>query len=139
MHDRLTLSVSILDPSLTPEQIEAISPKEQLLTIMDHLKSTGMLSHVIKVGLLVTDLSQFKDLNAEYVKYFGIKPPVRVCVEIPSKEVIAFFHVFKDSATQEFAKVQTNMHVQSISKWAPPNIGPYSQANKIDNIAFLAG
>jgi len=31
------------------------------------------------------------------------------------------------------------MHVQSISHWAPPNIGPYSQINKIENLLFMAG
>ena len=42
----------------------------------------------MKVALLVTDLSQFKPLNAEYVKQFGLRPPVRVCVQVPSDEVI---------------------------------------------------
>ena len=106
---------------------------------MNHLKHSGLIPYVMKVGLLVTDLSQFKPLNAEYVKFFGIKPPARVCVEIPGNEIIAFFIIFKQSPTQDFSKLQSNMHVQSISKWAPPNIGPYSQANKIDNILFLAG
>lgn len=31
------------------------------------------------------------------------------------------------------------MHVQSISHWAPANIGPYSQAVKIGDITHLAG
>ncbi len=31
------------------------------------------------------------------------------------------------------------MHVQSVSTWAPPNIGPYSQLNIIDDTFFLAG
>jgi enamine deaminase RidA (YjgF/YER057c/UK114 family) len=36
-------------------------------------------------------------------------------------------------------KSKTNLHVQSISKWAPANIGPYSQANLINGVIFLAG
>jgi enamine deaminase RidA (YjgF/YER057c/UK114 family) len=31
------------------------------------------------------------------------------------------------------------MHVQSVSTWAPPNIGPYSQMNIVDDTIFLAG
>ena len=31
------------------------------------------------------------------------------------------------------------MHVQSVSFWAPPNVGPYSQINKLDNVLFMAG
>lgn len=32
-----------------------------------------------------------------------------------------------------------NLHVQGFSKWAPANIGPYSQANKCGEAIFLAG
>ena len=34
---------------------------------------------------------------------------------------------------------QENLHVQSVSFWAPPNIGPYSQVNKFKNAFLLAG
>ena len=57
-----------------------MSQKEQLIMIMDHLKKLEAYPYILKVGLLVTDLAEFKDLNAEYVKYFGLKPPVRVCL-----------------------------------------------------------
>ena len=50
----------------------------------------------MKVGLYVNDLSLFAALNAEYVNYFGEKPPVRVCVEIPGNEVIACFVLWND-------------------------------------------
>lgn len=35
--------------------------------------------------------------------------------------------------------LRDTMHVQSISHWAPANIGPYSQAIKIGNVIHLAG
>lgn len=66
-----------------------------MLVIMEHLKTTGVIPYILKVGLFVRDLSTFKQLNAEYVKYFGLKPPVRVCVEIPGNEVIASFVIWK--------------------------------------------
>lgn len=31
------------------------------------------------------------------------------------------------------------MHVQSVSHWAPANIGPYSQAVKVEDLIHLAG
>lgn len=31
------------------------------------------------------------------------------------------------------------MHVQSVSHWAPANIGPYSQAVRVGDIIHLAG
>lgn len=81
---------------------------------------------ILKVGLLVTDLTQFKLLNSEYVKYFGVKPPVRVCVEIPGDEIIMFFIVHQPEDMDSFNQKKKNLHVQSLSFWAPPNIGPYS-------------
>ena len=70
---------------------------------MDHLQTLEIpFDFILKVGLLVTDLSQFKDLNSEYVKYFGVKPPVRVCVEIPGDEIIMFFIVHTPGDLDEF-------------------------------------
>lgn len=31
------------------------------------------------------------------------------------------------------------MHVQSISAWAPPAVGPYAQCNKMHSLMFVAG
>jgi hypothetical protein len=59
-----------------------------MLTIFEHLKKLDVMPFIVKTALLVTDLSQFKPLNAEYVKQFGLRPPVRVCVQVPSDEVI---------------------------------------------------
>ena len=93
----------------------------------------------MKVGLLVSDLTQFKELNAEYVKYFGVKPPVRVCVEIPGDEIIMFFVTHQPEEIDSFNEKKKNLHVQSLSFWAPPNIGPYSQINIVGETIFLAG
>jgi hypothetical protein len=40
--------------------------------ILDHLKSLNVIPFILKVGLLITDLSEFKNLNAEY-KYYIIR------------------------------------------------------------------
>jgi hypothetical protein len=48
--------------------------------IFDHVKKMNIMPFIVKVGLLITDLSEFKSLNGEYVKFFGLKPPSRVCV-----------------------------------------------------------
>jgi len=58
---------------------------------MNHVKSTGLIPYIVKVSLHIIDLGEFKPLNAEYVKFFGIKPPVRVCVQVPGDEVVAYF------------------------------------------------
>lgn len=94
VQQKITLSVSIIDPALTQDEIKAMTQKDQLLMIFDHLKKLNVMPYIVKVGLLVTDLSQFKPLNAEYVKQFGLRPPVRVCIEIPNDEIIGHFTVW---------------------------------------------
>jgi len=64
--------------------------------IFEHAKKMNIMPFIVKVGLLITDLSLFKSLNGEYVKFFGIRPPSRVCVQIPSDEIIAFFIVWNN-------------------------------------------
>ena len=55
-----------------------------------------------------------------YMSNFVINPPIRVCVEAPIKTKVSL------SAIGNKNPIKT-MHVQSISHWAPANIGPYSQ------------
>ena len=62
--------------------------------ILEEAKKRGILPFIMKVGLLVSDMSQFKPLNAEYVKFFGLRPPVRVCVSIPNDEVVLYAQVW---------------------------------------------
>lgn len=84
-----------------------MSQKDQLLVIMEHLKQMNVIPYIVKVSLFVHDLSTFKELNAEYVKYFGLAPPVRVCVEIPGDQVIASFVVWnnKDQGPDTFKAI----------------------------------
>eukprot|EP00351_Strombidinopsis_sp_SopsisLIS2011_P000979 CAMPEP_0116874714 /NCGR_PEP_ID=MMETSP0463-20121206/6250_1 /TAXON_ID=181622 /ORGANISM="Strombidinopsis sp, Strain SopsisLIS2011" /LENGTH=111 /DNA_ID=CAMNT_0004518783 /DNA_START=1056 /DNA_END=1391 /DNA_ORIENTATION=+ len=110
--------------------------------ILDHLQSElqkrGMTlrENAIQVAFYVPDMATFAPLNAIYVTYFGLMPPVRVCVEIPSKEICIQLIACKKDLIKEKRK---NLHVQSISPWAPANIGPYSQANRFDSLMFMAG
>ena len=101
MQQRVTLSASIINPSLTKAQLAEMTQKDQLLMIMEEVKKRGLLPYIIKVGLLVSDLSQFKPLNAEYVKFFGLRPPVRVCVQIPNDEVVMFLLAWNPHGEQD--------------------------------------
>lgn len=68
----------------------------------------------------------FPAVNAIYKTFFGISPPTRACVATPLPlgerlrlEAVAFVGEEKDRKA---------LHVQSLSYWAPANIGPYSQS-----------
>ena len=91
------------------------------------------LQQVVAVTLLVQDMSDFPTVNKAYVSHFGKNPPVRVCVECPVSTKVLLSAVGKQQSTI------STMHVQSISHWAPANIGPYSQATWVDGVLHIAG
>ena len=87
-------------------------------------KEKRKIENLVAVTLLVPKMEKFAKINQVYVSYFGINPPVRVCVE-NSEKLLRLTAIGNDKN-----EVGT-MHVQSISHWAPANIGPYSQATKV--------
>uniref|UniRef100_A0A1A9ZLS4 Diphthine--ammonia ligase n=1 Tax=Glossina pallidipes TaxID=7398 RepID=A0A1A9ZLS4_GLOPL len=96
-------------------------------------------------------------------------PPTRVCVECPlpdechviieaiaykkpqrgRRSTISVNDTDVSSESQQAQNTSINngelpnkrntMHVQSISHWAPANIGPYSQSTKINEITYISG
>jgi len=98
------------------------------------------LTDVVAVTLYVRDMTEFLNMNAQYASIMcRISPPVRVCVEIPLSEytpilmdVVAYKPPSKSSSNSNLSSMSKHtMHVQSISHWAPANIGPYSQAIRV--------
>ena len=60
----------------------------------------------------------------------------RVCIEVPMQESRIFCLeclAVDGKYEKEYPDVPEirNLHVQSVSHWAPANIGPYSQARKV--------
>lgn len=122
---------------------------EDLVRSFDHLMRAiraklsevgGALSKAVIVFFALRDIGNFASVNAIYKSYFGtINPPSRCCIEmvleatealriqvlLPSKE--------KNDAMREI------MHVQSISRWAPSCIGPYSQAALYGQCLYISG
>jgi diphthine-ammonia ligase len=72
----------------------------------------------------------FPVVNAIYASYFGASPPARACVAVDLPPNIRLrleclaFNIARPHERQP-------LHVQSLSYWAPANIGPYSQAIKV--------
>merc|ERR1712179_11172 len=96
------------------------------------------LQQVVKVMMYVDSMQSYVAMNAQYTQYFGLNPPVRVCVgvgrdKLPMgcKLVISVV-----GTTDEERKV---LHVQGWSHWAPANIGPYSQAVVVGKNVLISG
>ncbi|XP_048394258.1 diphthine--ammonia ligase isoform X3 [Stegostoma tigrinum] len=101
-------------------------------------------SDIILLHLYVKNMKDFGIINSIYDSYFNLNPPARVCVEAPLPDGVALqidCLIHKNNLTLQDAIEQRKetMHVQSISHWAPANIGPYSQSVKVGNEIFCAG
>ncbi|KAI2654790.1 Diphthine--ammonia ligase [Labeo rohita] len=101
------------------------------------LQEKGLLmKHVLLVHLFVSDMGNFSLINSVYRTYFTHNPPARVCVQVslPVTQQLRMDVLLHDgtAACEEdgFSQRDT-LHVQSLSHWAPANIGPYSQAVRV--------
>ncbi|XP_008217510.1 diphthine--ammonia ligase [Nasonia vitripennis] len=111
------------------------------LVIKENLEITDL----VAVTMFLKDLSAYADINEVYVsKLAKVNPPVRVCTEIPINfhvvlDALAYKKLEEDERSDKKVHKRHTMHVQSISHWAPANIGPYSQAVRVGDIISVAG
>jgi diphthine-ammonia ligase len=72
-------------------------------------------------------MDHFNRVNTVYGTYFGTSPPSRACVavDLPSPIRVRLDCI---AYAEDGPKERQALHVQSLSYWAPANIGPYSQA-----------
>lgn len=122
---------------------------EAALTALSSLKAQAQeiglqMSDAVLVHLYVRDMDDFASINTEYATLFPTAPPARVCVQccLPQDTLLKMDVLFwrqpvirgEDCPPEKIA-----MHVQSISHWAPANIGPYSQAVRVGGAVICAG
>ncbi|WVQ69542.1 uncharacterized protein L199_007762 [Kwoniella botswanensis] len=115
-------------------------------TLKSHSLSLPL--HSTHITLLLSSMSLFLPANAAYKTYFGTSPPSRATVAVPLQnnrvriEVIGFDDTPTLSPSSSSLKLvgdRNALHVQSLSYWAPANIGPYSQAVMVNQRIHLAG
>ncbi|EUC40798.1 hypothetical protein COCMIDRAFT_30308 [Bipolaris oryzae ATCC 44560] len=108
------------------------SPSQQLTSILllldHHLHQHNVQKcNITHTTLLLRSMSHFTTLNPIYASFFTfINPPSRVtvaCSDTMPEGVDVMLSVIA-----ERSKKREGLHVQSMSYWAPANIGPYSQA-----------
>ncbi|XP_026677578.1 diphthine--ammonia ligase-like [Diaphorina citri] len=83
-------------------------------------------------------MAEYPLVNEVYHKYFNhTNPPIRACVQTILPDNVP---VILDAVCKNQTEHNPNfLHVQSISHWAPANIGPYSQAARVNDIIYIAG
>jgi hypothetical protein len=87
-------------------------------------------------------MALFPRINAVYATYFGTSPPTRACVAVPGPQeagaqrvkLEGVARVSQEAAAPDSDSERKALHIQSMSYWAPANIGPYSQSI---NVSFI--
>ncbi|KAJ7929912.1 hypothetical protein B0H13DRAFT_2228328 [Mycena leptocephala] len=94
------------------------------------------LSDCTNINIFLSSMDLFSAVNAIYSTFFGTSPPSRACVavDLPTPR-----RVMLDCIAHSRTMERHALHVQSLSYWAPANIGPYSQAIMIDDQVFISG
>lgn len=101
-------------------------------------------SAMITLFLPTLDSSTFSAANTAYSAFFGASPPARACIaagESVTLECVAWApeRTPEKNAHLRNSWTRRSLHVQSLSYWAPANIGPYSQAVSISPWTFISG
>ncbi|KAF8845824.1 adenine nucleotide alpha hydrolases-like protein [Paxillus ammoniavirescens] len=92
-------------------------------------------SATITLLLPSLDAPIFSAANTAYASFFGASPPARACVGVGGVGVGMDCLAWMRGETG----ARKALHVQSLSYWAPANIGPYSQAISIPPYTFISG
>lgn len=110
------------------------------------LKDNGeQLGSVIYVLLHLRAVSGTKyiDANRGYTEVFGIPectpPPSRACVGICENNHPTTMEALVRRGRNRAVSDSFTLHVQSLSEWAPPCIGPYAQFIEEDGILHVCG
>lgn len=127
------LALSNIDAGLCSSATFAEEATATFKKLDKALKDAGYtMDHLIHVNLLLCDMSLFAEANAEYIKWFPRgSPPTRATVAVslePGKRI------YIDALA--CLALKKTLHVQSLSYWAPANIGPYSQAASVSPLPY---
>ncbi|XP_066490404.1 diphthine--ammonia ligase [Tiliqua scincoides] len=121
------------------------SARSVFSSLRAHLNSKGLeLTDIILVHLYMKSMKDFAVINSVYMTVFDLCPPARVCLEAPLPEGMLFqmdclAHKYDGNISDVPGDQKQVMHVQSISHWAPANIGPYSQCIQVGDVLYCAG
>lgn len=94
------------------------------------------MTDIASLTLILPDISTFSSINAAYARHLPAQsPPSRACLQLPSSSLLVDLVLMSPAAPL----TRSSLHVQSISKWAPACIGPYSQCVTTGPLLWMAG
>ncbi|KAG6378701.1 hypothetical protein JVT61DRAFT_12973 [Boletus reticuloceps] len=152
---------NVRPPASHPRPLSVVQELTRCFEILQNLLAENSPTHSghsellpasATITLLLPDLdgSTFSSANAAYASFFGASPPARACIGVGGVGVgLDCLAWVGDPGRTLYGKMTNGMrgetgtrkalHVQSLSYWAPANIGPYSQAISIPPHTFISG
>ncbi len=121
----------------------AVQEAYAIFQSLKHLLSTNLnctVHNVVMVHLYLKDISHFATINSHYQQLFGTYlPPSRSCVGISGSTSRVKMDCLIHCNSNDNSR--STLHVQSRSYWAPTCVGPYAQAQILNNssLIYLAG
>lgn len=110
------------------------------------LKEEGLcLGDILYVWLSLESVEgmAYAEANRAYCNIFGvaecIPPPSRACVAMPNGEYAVSIEAIARRDRRRSLGDSRTLHVQSLSEWAPPCIGPYAQVVEDNAITYVSG
>lgn len=103
------------------------------------------LGSIVYVQLFLHSVSgeKYADANRGYSQVFGVPectpPPSRACVGISANNNPVTLEALVRRNRHRKQSDSFTLHVQSLSEWAPPCIGPYAQFVEEDGILHISG
>ncbi|KAL8709081.1 MAG: hypothetical protein Q9220_006102 [cf. Caloplaca sp. 1 TL-2023] len=102
---------------------------------------------IVFTTILLRSMDDFQAVNQEYAKLFSEQPnpPARVTVACGDSLPPGVNVILSLVISYRKYEMDPRLHVQSMSYWAPANIGPYSQATTVSldvgnaAVVFIAG
>lgn len=138
--DRL-MYLSIQSPKVGKEGVvHAASHLQRVLK--EHGERLGSIMYVT---LLLRSVSgeNYKEANNGYNEVFATPectpPPARACVAVSAENHPTTIEALVRRKRNKDAPGSFALHVQSLSEWAPPCIGPYAQFVEEDGVIHVSG
>lgn len=111
---------------------EGADAAQQMKSIMSSITSTltahgHCTTNIAYTSIILRDMADFPSINSVYAAAFTRpNPPARATIACAA--ILQPGQRLSVSVTSTKSQRREGLHVQSISYWAPANIGPYSQA-----------
>ncbi|GAA5989821.1 hypothetical protein JCM10908_002334 [Rhodotorula pacifica] len=130
------------------QEVQACFEQLEAILVANNASLLDLAHLTVYLSPSAETMALFPRINAIYASFFGTSPPTRACVAVPGPSEPGAWRVKLEGVARVSPDTTTNsgsdserraLHIQSMSYWAPANIGPYSQSVNTGGRIHIAG